>query len=361
MSMSDDKRIKLENTDSPSMNEDGHEQRRNWKEWLKYICDYNSGNNTHHMLNMDVEDGELSGVVKMGNEVIEVRYERDEDEDEDEDEIEVLIVIVNMENHSMRVLMGIEGEELVEMDLSELKENRIIDLNDEGRRWEGEVLEGMVFGYGRLYDEDNRLEYEGWMIGEYKRCYGTEYWNDLGTVKYRGCYDNGVKHGYGILYNRKGDIEYEGLFYYDDVVSTTLQWNNSMDLSIHSHIESLIINDFTRYISSLSLTWPLMSLKRLDINECCFNGLNQFLIEGLNELESVIIGGRSFFIDDEEEEGSRLVIMNCDKLKEIKIGDVSFEQYKEFVFKNLSSLQSMKIGFNSCRWYHSIVFESEND
>ena len=71
MSMSDDKRIKLENTDSPSMNEDGHEQRRNWKEWLKYICDYNSGNNTHHMLNMDVEDGELSGVVKMGNEVIE--------------------------------------------------------------------------------------------------------------------------------------------------------------------------------------------------------------------------------------------------------------------------------------------------
>ena len=93
----------------------------------------------------------------------------------------------------MRVLRGSEGEELVEMDLSELKENRIIDLNDEGRRWEGGVLKGKVFGYGRLYDEENRLEYEGWMIEGVKRCYGIEYWNDLGVKKYRGSYFNGKK------------------------------------------------------------------------------------------------------------------------------------------------------------------------
>ena len=51
----------------------------------------------------------------------------------------------------MRLLRGSEGEELVEMDLSELKENEIIDLNEEGRRWEEEVLKGEVFGYGCMY------------------------------------------------------------------------------------------------------------------------------------------------------------------------------------------------------------------
>ena len=95
-----------------------------------------------------------------------------------ESENEVELMIVNVKNHSMRVLRGSEGEELIEMDLSELKENEIIDLNDEGRRWEGGVLKGEVFGYGCLYDEENRLEYEGWMIEGVKRCYGIEYWNN---------------------------------------------------------------------------------------------------------------------------------------------------------------------------------------
>ena len=152
------------------------------------------------MLNVNVERGNVRGVLKRGDEVIEVRNEN-----------EVELMIVNVKNHSMRVLRGSEGEELVEVDLSELKENEIIDLNDEGRRWEGGVLKGEVFGYGCLYDEDNRLEYEGWMIDDVKRCYGIEYWNDLGIVKYDGCYSNGMKHGYGLLYDRRGDIEYEGL------------------------------------------------------------------------------------------------------------------------------------------------------
>ena len=43
---------------------------------------------------------------------------------------------MNVLNHSMIVLKGLKGEELNEMDLSELVENEIVDLNDDGRRWE---------------------------------------------------------------------------------------------------------------------------------------------------------------------------------------------------------------------------------
>ena len=38
--------------------------------------------------------------------------------------------------------------ELVEMDCSGMRENVIIDLNEEGRRWEGGELNGKPFGFG---------------------------------------------------------------------------------------------------------------------------------------------------------------------------------------------------------------------
>ena len=199
----DNQQIEMKSVDEISENENRDEWRRNWKECLRGICDQHNDGDVDHMLEMNVERGNVRGVLKRGDEVIEVR---------NENENEVELMIVNVKNHSMRVLRGSEGEELVEMDLSELKENEIIDLNDEGRRWEGGVLKGEVFGYGCLYDEENRLEYEGWMIDGVKRCYGIEYWNDLGIVKYDGCYYNGMKHGYGLLYDRRGDIEYDELF-----------------------------------------------------------------------------------------------------------------------------------------------------
>ena len=66
------------------------------------------------------------------------------------------------------------------------KDGDLVLSTDDGMRWEGEVLKGDLFGYGCLYDEENELEYEGWMIEGKKRCYGIEYWNDIGLKKYCG-------------------------------------------------------------------------------------------------------------------------------------------------------------------------------
>ena len=345
--MSDNKRIMLSNTVINSDNNNGDEWRRNWREYLKQIC-YPSSYNVDHMLEMNVETGNVRGVLKREDEVIEVG-----------DENEVELMIVNVKNHSVRVLRGSEGEELVEMDLSELKENRIIDLNDEGRKWEGGVLKGKVFGYGRLYDEENRLEYEGWMIDGVKRCYGIEYWNDIGIVKYDGCWYVGMRHGYGLLYDRNGDIEYEGLLKNDCAIDTdtTLKWNDPSDLYIDSHIESLITaSDFNPDISCLLWSWPL-PLKRIVIGDDCFKKVNEFVIDGLNELKSVKIGMKSL----DTCKGSKCLIMNCDGLREVEIGYESFEYYEVLELKNLPSLHSIYLDMNAFEYCHSIVFESDND
>ena len=54
--------------------------------------------------------------------------------------------------------------ELVEMDCSGMIENVIIDLNREGRHWEGGELNGKPFGFGYEYSEDGNLVYEGFVF-----------------------------------------------------------------------------------------------------------------------------------------------------------------------------------------------------
>ena len=58
----------------------------------------------------------------------------------------------------------------IEMDESEIKKGDIIDLNENGVRWEGSVLDGILFGYGEVYNEDNNKIYKGFMFRGMKVC-----------------------------------------------------------------------------------------------------------------------------------------------------------------------------------------------
>ena len=42
----------------------------------------------------------------------------------------------------------------------------VLDLNDEGERWEGEVHQGQPYGWGVLYDKEGEKKYEGFRIGD---------------------------------------------------------------------------------------------------------------------------------------------------------------------------------------------------
>ena len=99
----------------------------------------------------------------------------------------------------------------------------------------------------------------------------------------------------------------------------------------------------------------------MEIGNDCFKKVNRFVIDGLNELKSMTIGYMSFSLDFKNWIGSKCLIMNCDKLREIHFGEDSFYWYKSFECKNLPSLISIHLdsmAFQKCR---SIVFESMND
>ena len=343
------------NAKSVSKKENSMDWRKDWREYLTTTV---SKEMKECMIRVNIENGSMSGVCKRGEEVVEVTWNRRENENN------VELILVHLKNHSIRVLKGSEGEELTEMDLSELVENEIVDLNVDGRRWEGGVLKEDVFGYGRLYDEENRIEYDGWIIEGKKRCYGIEYWSDTGLMKYSGCYFNGLKNGYGILYDLKGNVIYRGYFNDDCGIGENIEmkWGRNSELSIDSYVVTLMItNGFSSANSSLILNYSLISLKQIEIGNDCFKKVSQFVIDGLSELESVKIGWSSFYLDKSLRRDSKCVIMNCDRLKEIHVGGFSFCYCESFELKNLPSLISIQLDESSFYQCNSVIFESMND
>ena len=105
----------------------------------------------------------------------------------------------------------------------------------------------------------------------------------------------------------------------------------------------------------------LKGIERLEIGGDCFKKVNQFEIDGLNELKSVMIGRVSFDRNEENRKGSKCLIMNCDQLSEICIGFNSFYWYESLECKNLPFLISIQLDGYSFRRCHLIVFDSMND
>ena len=97
-------------------------------------------------------------------------------------------------------------------------ESDIVDLDNQGCRWEGACQEGKPCGWGKYYDESNRLSYEGFRFDKFNVCYGTYYYKDTISEqpKYRGQVSFNYKHGYGQLYDRTGTLVYEGGYFYSE-------------------------------------------------------------------------------------------------------------------------------------------------
>ena len=91
-------------------------------------------------------------------------------------------------------------------------------------------------------------------------------------------------------------------------------------------------------------------LKRIVIGESCYRRVREFELDGLNELESVEIRGSSYGIIDNVQSDGLYRVVNCPKLKSIRIGYRSFLDYHSFELNNLPSLQSIDIGNECFRW-----------
>ena len=99
----------------------------------------------------------------------------------------------------------------------EVSSDRIgcIDLDASGRRWEGGVENGIPFGYGILYDEEGRKEYEGFMVNGCRHYYGSKYYANTNQLKYCGYYCHDKRFGKGTLWKRNESVDYEGEWWND--------------------------------------------------------------------------------------------------------------------------------------------------
>ena len=139
-------------------------------------------------------------------------------------------------------------------------------------------------------------------------------------------------------------------------IQVSITVNNSVELkSMNMNVTNLIIcSNSCNELTSLNLN-EYRYLKSIEIGDDCFENVELFNIDGLNELKSLKIGNNSFthlksygdkWDDDKANNPNRsFSILNCIELESIEIGRYSFSDYGGgFELKNLPKLSTIKIG-----------------
>ena len=186
-----------------------------------------------------------------------------------------------------------ENENWNEIDLNGLKHHDVIDLSENGDRWEGDSLNGNPFGYGCIYNSENQIIYSGFVYEGLKVCYGTEMYGDVGLVEYEGGYYKGMRFGDGKLYNKKNELIYEGEWYMNkplEIKRIRIE-RELKEEDIYFGIEELEIGKY--YCNDLKC-FKLIGydhLKKLIIHKNSLKNLYNLVISNNNELENIEIEG----------------------------------------------------------------------
>ena len=234
----------------------------------------------------------------------------------------------------IRVLREWKGECMIEYDVNGI---RVYEGEFEGDMMKGFVREGEGCEFG--IDGESALYYGGWKNG-LRDGYGSEF-KGLNPV-YIGEWKNGMKHGSGEELNENEEVVRRGKWIegeYDGIKRFKSDYGSDLDI----------------FDSDC-----LKGIEKLEIENDCFLRVNEFVLDGLNELKSVIIGQNCFKLNDKNRR-SKCVIMNCNQLCQVQIGCSSFWSYQSFELKNLPSLVSIQLDGFSFYDCHSIVFESMSD
>ena len=108
-----------------------------------------------------------------------------------------------------------------------------------------------------------------------------------------------------------------------------------------------------------------VNLRELTVGDECFMFVNEVKINGLSELESVVIGMNSFTKQKEyygEDPYRHFYLKNCPKMKSLKIGLYSFSDYSVCEIENVDALKVIEIGdlneWSGNFWYASLELKS---
>ena len=175
-------------------------------------------------------------------------------------------------------------------------------------------------------------------------------------MKYDGCFLDGKRFGYGLLYDRNGVIEYEGYWNNNEHYSST-----SDGYTIDNHSELMRIPNFSfNRVKPFLLPHYLYSLKQMVIGNDCCGSVRSFILDGWNELESLVIGeycftnlkGKNEIKKNQRTDGVFRVV-NCPKLQSVELGSYSFSDYHSFEMNALPSLSSFSVSQLCCYFVSS--------
>ena len=81
----------------------------------------------------------------------------------------------------------------------------------------------------------------------------------------------------------------------------------------------------------------------------CYKNVNELKLIGMKMLESVIVGENCFTKkkSGNDKESYGLYVKNCESLRELKIGNHSFEEYSVCAIESVGSLEVIEVG-NVC-------------
>ena len=188
------------------------------------------------------------------------------------------VIEVDTASHT---LLRVNGEEV-----KGIKHAKVLDLSDDGERWEGDVLHNQPYGWGVLYDSENRRVYEGFRIGDANVCYGRSYYPENQKVEYEGGICGGKRWGRGTQYDRNGNTVFDGEWMNNEPLSKRVVVNEENQFP-HNHIEELIVSNGCcngREWTALDLSL-MSSLRLLEVGEECFAHVEEVKLIGLSQLE----------------------------------------------------------------------------
>jgi len=87
--------------------------------------------------------------------------------------------------------------------------------------------------------------------------------------------------------------------------------------------------------------FPFAHLRQFEVGDCSFVYVKEVKMIGLKWLESVVIGENCFTMEDSR---SHLYLKDCERLRELRIGNHSFENIFSWVIVNLPLLEEIEVG-----------------
>ena len=172
----------------------------------------------------------------------------------------------------------------------------ILDVNDDGERWEGEIRNLLPNGHGQFFNTDNVCIYDGVMVNGRANGLGTGYYGDIGVKSYYGYWKNNRRHGCGVEYDRNGAFCRTGLWLDDSYVQmNTLPCDVStphLNASSYSQlVRVMYINDKSLHrdgVNTIS-NFPLLKALFLDSPSV---GESEWRVSDMPMLEKVVAGIR---------------------------------------------------------------------